>query len=146
MTPCDFALENQRDLVLDCLATATNNVACAMIECILHPKSTAPSTAIQHIRDTVMTDLPNGHETIHSLSDRRVLQSLGPLMNQEFRKTLRGRTSSNNHLRSGENEQDYFENHPFDKLGGGRVMHSVSDASVECLFLHPHLQDNPFLL
>jgi hypothetical protein len=73
MSPYEQAVSNDLEetnhqFILEFAENAAKETACAMIECVvLHPKSTAPYTAVQHVRDTVTAALPWDRETMDSL-------------------------------------------------------------------------------
>jgi hypothetical protein len=93
MSPYEQAVSNDPEktnhqFILEFTENATKDTACARIECVLHPKSTAPSTAVQHVRDTVTAALPWDREIMDSLSNQRLMETLHPLMNQQMLKLL----------------------------------------------------------
>jgi hypothetical protein len=143
------------------LQNATADATCAMIEAILHPNSTASVAVIQHVRDIITTVLPV-NESISSMDSQRLAQILRPLLGWDkdqpsLLKTLLQNNEMQNRIKEDHPFQDlicgmtkmcktnryYFKEDPFDALKCVQVLHSVSDISVDCMFLH--LQENPLV-
>jgi ankyrin repeat protein len=161
-TPYDLALSSNREeaetqLVLDYMDNATKNAACAMIECILHPKSNAPIAVLQHVRDTAIALLP-ANATINSMDAQHLVLLLRPHMDHDMLydlllpHDLQNLLKEEDHhfpswicgmVKMNKTNRYYFKEDPFDNLGGVRVLDSVADISVECMFLH--LKENPLL-
>jgi hypothetical protein len=161
-TPYDALLARPHDAkdqqaALDFMANATKNASCAMVECVLHPKSKAPPAVVQHVRDTILAALPVAiGETIGTMSSQRLEKSLRPLMNQDLLTSLVRNGDLQKLLKEDEpfqtlicgmvkmNQTDryYFTKDPHDKACGTCVLDSVSN-TLDCVFLH--LRENPFL-
>jgi hypothetical protein len=152
--PHDRAVAKERPaLVIDAIATTTNQAACAMIECALFAaRSTTPTTVIDHLEQALVASIPG--LTLATLRDGNtsslalvttILPHLEPafvkalVQNDALREWMKEEHVQrliNGIVRMNRAGRDYvMQTSRDDKEKGVRVLESVHD-NVECLFLH----------
>jgi ankyrin repeat protein len=156
-TPYDCLLvERSRDIIAhEYMENVTKDVACAFIECITH--SAAPPDAVAHVQEALIVALPADlHESVTNRRSHFRAESIRPHLGHETLQALLRNENVQQLLKNDEHLQSliwgvmrmnqagrsYFEQDPWDKANGVRVLHS-SLGNTDCLYMH--LKENPYL-
>jgi ankyrin repeat protein len=142
------------------LNVSTKDAVCAMVECILHPKSTAPRAVIEHVQAAIEKAFPGMRDQVRTAGNqlslaealRRVRLDWWLLKTHLRNTDLQTLFKQDEHFQNlicnvvcmNQVNRKYFQEDPLDKLTGMIVLKTLSFPDrVDGLFLH--LRENPSL-